>query len=136
MIITKETDYALRVLRALQDGEKHTVGELAQNELIPQQFAYKILKKLANRGLIRIFRGAGGGCSLAADLSRATLYDVMEAMEESGELIACMDPGYQCPWRAAHGECTLHCRLAQIQQPLNEELRRYSLQDILSPLPM
>ena len=27
MIITKETDYALRILRVLLDGEKHSVAE-------------------------------------------------------------------------------------------------------------
>ena len=43
MVITRETDYALRILRALLDGELHTVGQLAQDELLPQAFAYKIL---------------------------------------------------------------------------------------------
>ena len=28
MIITKETDYALRILRVLLDGEKHSVAEM------------------------------------------------------------------------------------------------------------
>ena len=46
MVITKETDYALRILRALTDGELHTVGQVAQSEFLPQAFAYKILKKL------------------------------------------------------------------------------------------
>ena len=30
MIITKETDYALRILRVLLDGEKHSVAELSR----------------------------------------------------------------------------------------------------------
>ena len=43
MIITKETDYALRILRVLLDGEKHSVAEMSETELIPTQFAYQIL---------------------------------------------------------------------------------------------
>ena len=43
MIITRETDYALRILRSLLDGELHTVGQIAQDEFLPQSFAYKIL---------------------------------------------------------------------------------------------
>ena len=39
MIITKETDYALRILRVLLDGEKHSVAEMSETELIPNQFA-------------------------------------------------------------------------------------------------
>ena len=42
MIITKETDYALRILRVLLDGEKHSVAEMSETELIPNQFAYQI----------------------------------------------------------------------------------------------
>ena len=47
MIITKETDYALRILRVLMDGEKHSVAEMSETELIPNQFAYQILRKLS-----------------------------------------------------------------------------------------
>ena len=39
MIITKETDYAMRILRVLLDGEKHSVAEMSETELIPTQFA-------------------------------------------------------------------------------------------------
>ena len=46
MIITKETDYALRILRVLLDGEKHSVAEMSETEFIPNQFAYQILRKL------------------------------------------------------------------------------------------
>jgi len=35
MILTRETDYARRVLRCLQDGEKKTVGEIAAQSLVP-----------------------------------------------------------------------------------------------------
>ena len=133
MIITRETDYALRILRALADEEQHTVGELARQELIPQQFAYKILKKLTKAGLVQTFRGVDGGCRLTADLAETTLYDVITAVEEGGSLSACMEPGYQCDWQAAHGSCSIHCRLAEVQQRLDEELKAHSLQKILSP---
>ena len=46
MLITKETDYALRILRTLSEGGCHTVGALAAREALPRNFAYKIVKKL------------------------------------------------------------------------------------------
>ena len=57
MVITRETDYALRILRALLDGKLHTAGQIAQDELLPQAFAYKILKKLEKAGLVEVVRG-------------------------------------------------------------------------------
>ena len=132
MVITRETDYALRILRALLDGELHTVGEIAQAELLPQAFAYKILKKLEKAGLLEILRGTAGGCRLASDLSRTSLYDLMTAIGEHSSLSACMEPSYDCSWRSSHGGCGVHCRLLEIQRKLDAELRAHTLQEILS----
>ena len=46
MLISRETDYSIRILRSLGSGEKLTADELCQKELLPKQFAYKILKRL------------------------------------------------------------------------------------------
>ena len=132
MLITRETDYALRILRALLDGAQHTVGQLAQDELLPQSFAYKILKKLAKAGLIEVSRGTTGGCRLASDLSRISLYDLMVAMGEHSGLSACMTPEYPCSWRSCHGGCAVHQNLLEIQRKLDRELRSHSLQEILT----
>ena len=80
MVITRETDYALRILRALLDGKLHTAGQIAQDELLPQAFAYKILKKLEKAGLVEVVRGTAGGCRLSADLIGTSLYDLMKAI--------------------------------------------------------
>ena len=81
-MITRETDYALRLLRTLRDGERRTAAEAAERELVPQSFAHKILKKLARAGFVEVARGAEGGCRLSAELNRVTLYDLMTAMGE------------------------------------------------------
>ena len=132
-MITKETDYALRLLRALADGERHTAADLAEGELVPQPFAYKILKKLSKARLVQATRGAEGGWRLAADLEKTTLLDLMTAMEEDRSLSACMDPEYRCSWRARHGRCPVHCRLAAIQKKLDSELEAHSLAELLLP---
>ena len=132
LVITRETDYALRILRALLDGGLHTVGQLSQDELLPQAFAYKILKKLEKAGLIQVVRGTAGGCRLAADLSKVSLYDLMRAIGEHGCLSTCMAPDYACPWRVRQGNCTVHDRLLEIQATLDSELRRHSLASILA----
>lgn len=133
MLITKETDYALRILRALAGGERLSAAHLAEHEQIPQQFAYKILKKLEKAGFVRIVRGAGGGFVLAAELRCVTLYRLILAMEREALLTACTRPGYQCQWRESHGGavCQAHVQLAAIQQKIDRELDSHSLQEIL-----
>ena len=56
MLFTKESDYAIRVIRALQDGGKKTIKELCELEQIPSAFGYKILQKMNKSGLIEIRR--------------------------------------------------------------------------------
>ena len=132
MLLSRETDYALRILRSLLDGERKSAGDISKAELIPQQFAYKIMKKLSRAGLVEIARGADGGCRLAADLETVSLYDLMIAMDGHCEINACMDASYQCPRRARNGGCIMHGQLASLQQKLDEQLRAYSLKMILT----
>ena len=52
--VYKRQDYALRILRVPLDGEKHTVAEMSETELIPNPFAYQILRKLSAGNLVRV----------------------------------------------------------------------------------
>ena len=133
MLITREADYALRILRTLSEGGQVTAAEITQRELIPRQFAYKILRKLSRAGIIAVNRGAEGGCRLAADLREKSLFDLMAALDLVELVNACMAPGYQCSWRQSCGrDCKIPSRLAEIQRSLDQELRRHSLAAILS----
>ena len=131
MLITRETDYALRILQNLMDGEKRSVGDISQKEFIPQQIAYKIAKKLAKAGLIEITRGVDGGCRLKQDLKTVSLYDLIAIMEGGYEVNACMDPGFSCP-RRQNGGCKVHPKLIDIQKTLTDQLRAYPLDAILT----
>ena len=131
MLLSRETDYALRILQSLMDGGRKSVGEISKAELIPQQFAYKIIKKLSKAGLIEITRGVEGGCQLIADLDQVSLYDLMAATDGICEVNNCMDPSYECPRRAQKGGCVTHRNLLAIQRKLDNELRSYSIKSLL-----
>ena len=131
MILTREIDYALRVLRCLREHEKKTVGEIAAQSLVPQQFAYKIIKKLSRAGWVQIIRGVEGGCMLSAELATISLYDLMVAMEDRCSVNACTQPDYICLWAQQHGGCGMHQRFLVIQSRLDEELRAHSLFSLL-----
>lgn len=132
MLITRETDYALRILRRLSQGGTFTVGELADKDFLPQQFAYKIIKKLEKAEFVKIIRGVDGGCRLDSDLSQKTLYELVIAVEKNARLSACMSPEHKCEWRHNNkGMCTVHNQLARIQQSIDKELRSRSINWVL-----
>lgn len=131
MLVTRETDYAIRVLRALADGEMMTAGDISDKQMVPKQFAYKIIKKLERAGMVSITRGAEGGCRLTADLDQATLYDLMVATDRPSPVSLCMEEDYVCPWRQLHGSCQAHSKLHQIQNRINDELRNHTLRGLI-----
>ena len=132
MLISRETDYALRILQSLLDVHCKATGDLSKSEMIPQQFAYKIIKKLSRAGLVEITRGVDGGWRLAKNPETVSLYDLMAAMDDRREVNACMDPAYQCARRDKNGACIIHCQLALVQQKLDTELRSIHLKTLLT----
>jgi Rrf2 family protein len=132
MLITREADYALRILRALSGGEQTKAADICERERLPLQFVYKILKKMERAGLVRITRGQEGGCQLTADLRKVSLYDLVETLKADHLVGACMQPGFQCAWQQTHAShCMVHRQLQQMQGVFDTELRKRSLHHML-----
>lgn len=132
MLITREADYAIRMLRGLTDGEIHPVKSLCETEEIPWKFAYKILKKLKDAGLVESLSGVHGGCRLKADLNKVTLLDLLNAVEGRQYLNDCLRPGYECSWEQRNSrQCSVCRELAKIQNHLDKELAGYTIRQLI-----
>ena len=131
MLITRETDYALRTIRALSGGERMTVAQICEKEHIPVPFTYKILKKLTAAGILSVTRGASGGYQLAADLDTLTLWGVVQVTEDECVLMECMLPGHVCEHNCEHVLCRLNRELERVQLVLEDELSGNPLSEVL-----
>lgn len=132
MLISRETDYALRILRVLQDGQIHSVPVICESEQIPGSFGYKIVRKMARARLIQTHRGAGGGISLDIFPDTLSLWDLLQAMDDSLVVNACMSDDYECAWQQSHGRCRLHEKLCRLQKKINKDLKSIPLHQLLS----
>jgi len=132
VLITRETDYAIRALRALSDGRKKTLANICETELVPQQFGYKILKKLAGAGYVIIKRGKEGGYILSDDFGDKTLFDLTEVMESPTDVSPCVIPGYVCEVHKDTTSCKVNQKLSALQQALNSELQSVNLKDLVT----
>lgn len=129
MIISREMDYALRILRQLSERKSMQAAELEERENVSVNFARKILQKLKRAGIVDITRGPDGGCSLAVPCETLTLWDVKQAIDPEPVVNRCMQEGYQCD-----GSCGDHCGIRKecmrIEALLKEEMSRRSLLDL------
>ena len=125
MLMTREMDYALRILRALHQAEQLSAAAIAQQENMPKAVTLKILKQLHASGLVDSRRGASGGYLLS---SRDPLYlwDVFQALGESPYVNRCQQPVYSCE-NDPEGRCGICRELCRIQEVLDTELRRTPL---------
>ena len=101
MIITRETDYAIRILRSLADLQLKNIREISDEQMVPRQFAYKISKKLERAGFIEIIRGDQDSCRLTRDLHEITLMDIINVMERENMINSCLDGDLQCPYNSS-----------------------------------
>jgi Rrf2 family protein len=131
MFITRESDYAIRVLRELADGELKTVRVICERELVPFQYAYKILKKLEKTGLVQGYRGAGGGYRIARSPETITLFDVVTSIDESPAITECLKHGAACPRNQGLRQCKVHAELDRIQAQLLGSLKEKSLTELI-----
>lgn len=135
-MITNETDYAIRIIRALEDGQIHPVKSVCEEENIPLKFAYKILRKLRDADIVKNTSGVHGGTRLTGDLNKLTLLDLMNVLENRHDLRKCLTPGYQCDWvEKKHCLCQVHEGLLVVQDKIDTELRKITINDLLHGSP-
>ena len=129
MLMTREMDYALRILRALHCGGQLSAAAIAEEENMPKAVTLKILKELHAAGLVSSRRGSSGGYSLNGPCEELYLKDLFQALGDPVYVNRCQRPGYQCENRREDG-CGLCRELSRVQRVLDEELRKTPLSAI------
>jgi Rrf2 family protein len=116
MFISRQSDYAMRVVRNLANYQMKSVKQICERELVPHPFAYKILKKLEQAGIVNSFRGTEGGYQLAKEQRNITLYDILNAVDKNLFLNECLRDGYVCTRFLDCNECGIHREIVRIQE--------------------
>ena len=130
MFLTRECDYAVRVVRSLADSEKKAVNLICEEEHVPIYFAYKILKKLEKAKIVQATRGAVGGYQLATKLNKITLLDIVTAIDTDLLLNACLKEGFDCTRDTEDNHCKVHIELSEIQDRLVAMLQEKTMDQL------
>ena len=127
LLVTREMDYAMRVVRALDslDGLATAAG-VAELEQMPQAVTLKILKRLTTAGIVESRRGPAGGYRLRRSPEALTLYDLFRVFGREPLLNRCQAADYRCE-NYPDGDCGTCRELCRIQEILDAELRRTPL---------
>lgn len=106
MRITKESEYALRILVCLARTDTLTdAGSIAEETGVPIRFTSKILRKLREAGLVRASKGAQGGYRLANPPADITMLAAIEAIDGPVAISLCLSEDYTCSHHADQSAC-------------------------------
>lgn len=132
MLLTKEVDYAMRIIRELGKGSKKSAKDICASEMMPEAFTYKILKKLEKSEMVKSIRGAQGGYVLTQELSELTLADIVDVIDPNIGVSQCSNSDYCCERSMDMGGCCTNSELQRIQKVVMDEMRRYSLEEVFT----
>jgi len=133
MQIPRRVDYGLRAVIYLadQDPEKCcSITEIAKRQGVPRKFLEKIIQDLTRGGLIKSKRGSCGGYALARAPEAISFFDVIQAIEGSLAVNACMDQHLGCDQLP---RCTMVGVWSDVQRKVTEMLTQATIADLRRP---
>ena len=132
--VTKLTDYATLILTVLaaRPGGVLSAPDLAEHAGLEAPTVAKVLKPLAQAGLVEGFRGANGGYRLAREASAISLVEIVEAMEGPLGMTECSLHDGQC---GIEQSCGVRANWRRINDVVADALRGISLAEMLQPAP-
>jgi FeS assembly SUF system regulator len=132
--VSKLTDYAVVVLSRLEaEGGVQTAPGLAAATGLGEPTVAKVLKMLAQSGLVEGLRGARGGYKLARPLLELPLSEVIVAIDGPIALTACVDGGFGL-CEAEH-VCPVRGRWDSVNAAIRGALSAITVAEIATPKP-
>ena len=116
MLVTREMDYALRILRTLHREGQLSAAAVARQEHMQKAITLKLLNRLLAAGIVESRRGVSGGYFLKRPCEELSIYDVFQSIGDPPLLNRCQREGYLCENFP--------------QETLDRELQRMPLSDI------
>lgn len=129
--IHRKLEYALIALKymaAKQPGQLTSAKELTDKLGLPFDAVSRALQTMAQKRLLRSEHGAQGGYQIVRDLSRVSLYEVMEAVLGPLEIVKCVGEKQDCD---LFGRCNVQSPLLELNTRLKDFYRSMSLQALL-----
>lgn len=124
--ISKQADYALQFILALNKAQNRPLSlmKFSKESNISFLFMQKIAKRLRESDLINSEKGSAGGYTLARDISKMNLKELIQVVDGSVGTTACTKEGSKC---YKEHNCVLKPKLQEINRELTGYMESVSL---------
>lgn len=128
--LTRKGDYAIRGMVHLATkagGEISLISEIASRVDVSPALLAKIFQQFNKHGLVKSYRGTGGGFILGRAADKITLLEIVEAVEGPIILNRCLIDDGACDRDAF---CTVHPVWREVQEKMKAVLSNVTLKDL------
>ena len=132
-MLSRATQYAIRAmtyLAAQPPGKLSGAREIAKAQNVPKPFLWKVLHKLERNGLVRSFKGVGGGYELARPAERIRLNEILSVALTPPASERCVLGLPEC---ADRKPCPLHHAWKSIGYDFRAMLKQNTVADLARP---
>jgi Rrf2 family protein len=128
-LITRDTDYAVRVLlyMAKQKGKIVSATDLVGKLNIPKAFLRRILQELSKTGFLKSQKGKGGGFELAVSPVGIKISDLIKIFQGEMSFSECLFKKKICPNTKT---CPLRCKIKNIESKIIKELEGITISSL------
>jgi Rrf2 family protein len=128
MIISKKTDYALRVILELALSKKKLrIKDISKKQKIPFKFLQQLVLQLHSLGYIETYRGKNGGIVLVKDPKDINLKDFILSFEGTLAPIGCVETK-SC---SEIQSCVLYPIWVEVEDKIKSMLEKITIKDVV-----
>jgi len=129
MILTKTTEYAVRVLAymAKEKDQLLSAKYLHEQLQIPYKYLTRLMTDLAKNGYLISVKGRDGGFRIIKDLKEITLANIVQSVEGMDSFNACILGFHEC---SGENPCAMHFVWEENKKQLLKTLKTTTLNDL------
>lgn len=129
-LITRDTDYALRAICCIVRHKDKRVSavRLVKKLKMPYPFLRKLLQQLDKNGILKSYKGKGGGFVLAKAPGDILVLDLIKIFQGPLKLNECLFKKSCCPNIT---KCLLKKKIDKIEDYVIKELRTISISSLV-----
>lgn len=132
MRITREADYAIRVMYSLAQADgKLSARQISEQTDVTPRFALKILRKLIKSEFVQSFKGVTGGYVLKLPASEISLGQIIESIDGPIAINYCLKDEFACVQHATENGCCFQNVFREINTILKDKLYSVKLNQFI-----
>ena len=132
MLLSKSFGYALRGILYVALRHQHVkrvqIQEMAEKLAVPQHFLAKIMKKIADEGVLTSTKGPYGGFSINENTLQTHIIDIVRITDGTDLIDNCVLSFRKCN---AKNPCPLHTKMAKLKDGFVKSLSGATIGDLL-----